>query len=128
MQNKIKYSQCWEDAEILLKALKINKNDKVVSITSGGDNTLSLITNNPSEIYAVDSNFAQNYLMELKLKAIQNLDCNIKCYYKVDVLKYLHYHFLFAHHYLQPSMSLLRHNYAKHLECHLYIKYLCLLD
>lgn len=70
----IAYSQCWEDALVLQKALQINKNDVVVSITSGGCNTFSLAENNPQKIYAIDSNKYQNYLFELKIAAVKELN------------------------------------------------------
>lgn len=70
---KIAYSQCWEDASIVLKALQINDKDIVLSISSGGCNTVAIAGEKPSLIYTVDSNQSQNFLLELKLAAIQNL-------------------------------------------------------
>ncbi len=70
---KINYSQCWEDPLVLIKALKINQIDNIISITSGGDNTIALSLENPRSIIAIDANPAQNYLLELKLVAIKNL-------------------------------------------------------
>src|SRR5438105_1314449 len=69
----INYSQCWEDPEVLLKALNINSNDIVLSVTSGGDNAIALLLCSPKKITAVDLNPTQNYLLELKLAAIQGL-------------------------------------------------------
>lgn len=69
----IAYSQCWEDAELVIKALQINEQDTVLSITSGGCNTLAIACSNPKTIYSVDSNCNQNYLLELKQKAIAQL-------------------------------------------------------
>ncbi len=69
----INYSQCWEDPTILLRALKISKNDIVLSITSGGDNTLSIVSKDPKKIETIDTNSAQNYLFDLKLSAIHSL-------------------------------------------------------
>ncbi|MSU54481.1 MAG: DUF3419 family protein [Candidatus Staskawiczbacteria bacterium] len=70
----INYSQCWEDPNLLNKALAINSSDAVLSITSGGDNTLFLLSLNPQKIVSIDSNLAQNYLLELKLVAAKNLE------------------------------------------------------
>lgn len=70
---KINYSQCWEDANLLKSALKIKNSDIVLSITSGGDNSLALLLYNPKEFFLVDKNPVQNYLAELKLKAPQVL-------------------------------------------------------
>ena len=70
---RINYSQCWEDSEILTKALDISKRDSVLSVSSGGDNTLSLLCLGPSKIVSIDVNPAQNYLLELKLAAATHL-------------------------------------------------------
>ena len=69
----ISYSQCWEDTSLMLKALQISENDEVLSITSGGCNTIAIAMQNPSIVYSVDINSAQNYLLELKMVALQNL-------------------------------------------------------
>jgi S-adenosylmethionine-diacylglycerol 3-amino-3-carboxypropyl transferase len=73
---KIYYSQCWEDADILVKALNISQEDDVLSITSGGDNTLALLLQKPKTLTAIDINPAQNYLLELKIAAIKGLGYN----------------------------------------------------
>lgn len=72
-KNKIYYSQCWEDPYVLLEGLEINQEDKILSITSGGCNTLTLLLKDPKEIIALDINSAQNYLLELKISAIRYL-------------------------------------------------------
>ena len=72
----INYSQCWEDPDIMLAALKINSDDKVLSITSGGDNTLVLLVAGPLKVVSVDMNIAQNYLLELKIAAARSLPYN----------------------------------------------------
>jgi len=69
----INYSQCWEDSDILQEALNVSKDDVVLSVTSGGDNTLALLARDPKKIVAIDINRTQNYLIELKLAAIQAL-------------------------------------------------------
>ena len=50
----INYSQCWEDPFILLEALSICENDCVISITSGGDNTIALLLAKPKKIVSID--------------------------------------------------------------------------
>jgi S-adenosylmethionine-diacylglycerol 3-amino-3-carboxypropyl transferase len=70
----INYSQCWEDVNLLKGALKVNNEDIVLSITSGGDNSLALLLSNPKKLFLVDKNPIQNYLTELKLKAPKVLD------------------------------------------------------
>ncbi|MDD2731680.1 MAG: DUF3419 family protein [Candidatus Pacebacteria bacterium] len=69
----INYSQCWEDPHILLSALQVSNDDIVLSITSGGDNALAILTEKPARVISIDSNNLQNYLLELKLAAIANL-------------------------------------------------------
>lgn len=62
----IRYSQCWEDASLLLDTLKPASGDVVISIASAGDNTLSLLSQNPERVIAVDLSPAQLYLLEYK--------------------------------------------------------------
>lgn len=73
IEKRIDYSQCWEDPEILTEALGINKTDSILSVSSGGDNTLSLLCLGPKKIVSIDVNPVQNYLLELKLAALTNL-------------------------------------------------------
>ncbi len=70
----INYSQCWEDSDLLEQALDITAHDTVLSITSGGDNSLALLLRAPKKIFMIDKNPIQNYLTELKLRAPQILD------------------------------------------------------
>jgi S-adenosylmethionine-diacylglycerol 3-amino-3-carboxypropyl transferase len=72
MEN-INYSLCWEDQDMLIRALNISPDDDVLSITSGGCNTLALLLQRPHSITAIDNNAAQNYLLELKVAAIRAL-------------------------------------------------------
>ena len=62
----IRYSQCWEDTEILLEGLKIKENDICLSIGSAGDNSFSLLTKNPKKVYRLDLNKTQVAVIELK--------------------------------------------------------------
>ena len=73
IKNPINYSQCWEDPTILKEALSVSSEDCILSVTSGGDNTLALLLAQPSEIVSVDSNVAQNHLLELKMAAAKGL-------------------------------------------------------
>jgi S-adenosylmethionine-diacylglycerol 3-amino-3-carboxypropyl transferase len=70
--NKVDYYTCWEDFLLIQKALQINHNDVIFSITSGGCNILNFLVYNPKRILAVDYNPYQNYLLELKIEAIKN--------------------------------------------------------
>lgn len=70
----IHYAQCWEDPRTPVQALEITPEDDVISVASGGDNTLALLLNNPRSLIAVDRNPAQIFLVELKICAIQRLE------------------------------------------------------
>ena len=72
----IHYAQCWEDPRTLMQALEITREDDVISVASGGDNTLALLLSNPRSLTAVDRNPAQIFLVELKICAIQRLECD----------------------------------------------------
>ncbi len=56
---RIRYAQCWEDADILVPALAIKNGETVVSIASAGDNTFSLLSQGPAKVYALDLSAAQ---------------------------------------------------------------------
>ena len=44
----IRYAQCWEDADVLLAGLAVQPGDVCLSIGSGGENSLSLLTRDPA--------------------------------------------------------------------------------
>lgn len=69
----IRYANCWEDADILIKGLSPTPNSKILSIGSAGDNSFSLLTTDPQVVVAVDVNKIQLYLIELKKACIQHL-------------------------------------------------------
>jgi len=71
---KIKYSQCWEDPRPSLEALEIGPEDDVLSIASGGDNSFALLLGGPRSVTIVDRNPAQMHLVELKMKAVEQLN------------------------------------------------------
>ena len=65
--NRLIYNACWEDPQIDRQLLKIDADSKVVMITSAGCNALDYLLDSPREIHAVDVNYRQNALLELKL-------------------------------------------------------------
>jgi len=69
----IRYAQCWEDPRAIEDALAVTSDDDVVSIASGGDNTLALLLKGPRSVTAVDRNPAQLHLVELKIRAVERL-------------------------------------------------------
>ncbi len=70
----IRYANCWEDADILLEALRIKRGDNCLSVASAGDNTLALLLKDPELVMAVDFNPAQLACLELRMAAFANLD------------------------------------------------------
>jgi S-adenosylmethionine-diacylglycerol 3-amino-3-carboxypropyl transferase len=72
--HQIRYAQCWEDPSSLRQALQVSPTDNVVSIASGGENTFALLLDGPCSLTAVDTNAAQLFLVELKMRAIKKLD------------------------------------------------------
>lgn len=70
----IRYANCWEDSEVLLKGLSPRAGSKILSIASAGDNSFSLLTTDPELVVAVDVNPTQLYLVALKKAAIRHLD------------------------------------------------------
>jgi S-adenosylmethionine-diacylglycerol 3-amino-3-carboxypropyl transferase len=55
----IRYAQVWEDADILVAALRPKAGDTVVSIASAGDNAMALLAEGAERVIAVDLNPAQ---------------------------------------------------------------------
>jgi S-adenosylmethionine-diacylglycerol 3-amino-3-carboxypropyl transferase len=65
------YNTSWEDPRIDRELLKLDSNSRVVMITSAGCNALDYLLDAPAEIHAVDVNYRQNALLELKLAMIR---------------------------------------------------------
>lgn len=72
--SRIRYAQCWEDADVLLDALAVQPGDTCFSIASAGDNSLALLARNPRRVVAVDLNPAQLACLELRVAAYRKLD------------------------------------------------------
>ncbi len=71
--SRIRYAQCWEDADILLEALNIQPGFTCLSIASAGDNTLALLSKRPRKVLAIDLNPAQLAALELRVAAFREL-------------------------------------------------------
>lgn len=69
----IRYASCWEDADVLIKALKVKEGGAYLSIASAGDNSLSLLSKSPSLVLAIDINPAQLACVEIRKIAFQKL-------------------------------------------------------
>jgi len=80
-KNMIRYSQCWEDCDTLLEHMKVEAGQTVLSICSAGDNTLSLLVNNPAKVIAVDLSAAQLALLELKMQCFKSLSHDQMLYF-----------------------------------------------
>lgn len=71
---KIRYGQCWEDADIVIEAMNLQPDDVVLSICSAGDNTLAILAKNPAKVIAIDLSSAQLACLELRVAAYKTLE------------------------------------------------------
>lgn len=69
----IRYANCWEDADILCRALDASQGKRILSIASGGDNVFALLADG-AEVVAADLSQAQLACVELKAAAVRRLD------------------------------------------------------
>ena len=69
----ILYSQCWEDADVLVAGLDVQPGDRCLSIASAGDNTLALLTRDPEKVLAVDLDAAQLACLDIRVAALRTL-------------------------------------------------------
>ncbi len=65
--HRLIYNTCWEDPRIDRRLLQLDSASNIVVITSAGCNILDYLLDNPKEIQAVDVNYRQNALLELKM-------------------------------------------------------------
>jgi S-adenosylmethionine-diacylglycerol 3-amino-3-carboxypropyl transferase len=72
--SKIRYAQCWEDADILLAALDIQPGDHCLAIASAGDNALAMLSRHPAQVIALDLSPAQLACLELRVAAYRELN------------------------------------------------------
>lgn len=72
--NHLVYNTCWEDPRLDREVMRLGGDDEVVLITSAGCNALDYALDAPRRIHAVDLNYRQNALLELKLAGIRRLD------------------------------------------------------
>ena len=71
--DRIRYAQCWEDADILLEAADVGAGDTCLSIASAGDNTLALVGAGAKKVIAADLSAAQIACLELRVAAYRKL-------------------------------------------------------
>ena len=70
----LRYSNCWEDAEVLIRGLAPVAGARCLSIASAGDNSFSLLARGAALVIAVDLSPAQIALVALKVAAFRCLD------------------------------------------------------
>lgn len=69
----IRYANCWEDAELLVRALEPGPGKRILSIASAGDNAITLAAAG-AEVVAADLSIPQLACAELRIAAIRELD------------------------------------------------------
>lgn len=72
--NSLVYNACWEDPRCDRKLLGLNKESRVVMLTSAGCNALDYLLDDPAVVHCVDINQRQNALLHLKLALLQGTD------------------------------------------------------
>ncbi|MBL9210947.1 MAG: DUF3419 family protein [Opitutaceae bacterium] len=72
--SRVRYAQCWEDADVLLAALDVQPGASCLSIASAGDNALALLARAPARVVAIDLNPAQLACLELRVAAYRELE------------------------------------------------------
>jgi S-adenosylmethionine-diacylglycerol 3-amino-3-carboxypropyl transferase len=69
----VRYAQVWEDADVLVRALKPRPGARLVSIASAGDNALALLTTDPAHVAVLDLSPAQLACVRLRIAAYRRL-------------------------------------------------------
>ena len=72
--SRIRYAQCWEDADILMEGLAIQRGDTCMGIASAGDNCIAKLIHDPQKVIAVDLNPSQLACLALRIAAYQCLN------------------------------------------------------
>jgi S-adenosylmethionine-diacylglycerol 3-amino-3-carboxypropyl transferase len=67
------YTQIWEDPRVDIEGLRLDRDSRLLTISSGGCNTLNYLTVQPEVIFAVDMNPCHLALTRLKLAAVEHL-------------------------------------------------------
>ena len=69
----VAYASCWEDIDYAVAQLSGASYERVLSVASGGDNSLALLPLAGRELVAVDLHAEQLHLLRLKAACIQHL-------------------------------------------------------
>jgi S-adenosylmethionine-diacylglycerol 3-amino-3-carboxypropyl transferase len=67
------YNQIWEDPRVDAEALNLDENSRILTISSGGCNTLNYLIHHPQVVKAVDLNPYHIYFTKLKYAALRYL-------------------------------------------------------
>ncbi len=73
LEERIRYAQSWEDPVTVCEGLRIDSASRVLAIASGGDNCLAMLLRDAASVEAVDMSAAQIALLEIKVRAIEQL-------------------------------------------------------
>ena len=71
--DSLRYGQCWEDASCLLAALDPQPGTLLLSVASGGENSLALLSRPGVRVLAIDRSAPQIAALELKVAAFRHL-------------------------------------------------------
>jgi S-adenosylmethionine-diacylglycerol 3-amino-3-carboxypropyl transferase len=69
----ILYNQIWEDPEVDRQALQLDKNSKVIAISSGGCNALNYLIDAPQKISMVDIQYNHLQIAKMRFYALKYL-------------------------------------------------------
>jgi S-adenosylmethionine-diacylglycerol 3-amino-3-carboxypropyl transferase len=72
--SQLRYAQCWEDADLLVRAIMPTNRHRLLSIGSAGDNVLALLAQGPERLVAIDLSPVQIASLELRVAAYRTLD------------------------------------------------------
>lgn len=72
VSNNLVYNTCWEDPRLDREMLQLDRQSRVVMLTSAGCNALDYLLDGPQRIHCVDVNPAQNALLKLKQSFFKN--------------------------------------------------------
>lgn len=70
---RLMFTQSWEDPACDIEWLDLEPGNTLFTITSGGDNVLDFLLEDPGRVVSVDINPLQTHLAELKLAAFRTL-------------------------------------------------------
>jgi S-adenosylmethionine-diacylglycerol 3-amino-3-carboxypropyl transferase len=72
--SRLVFHLTWEDPAVDRQVLAITPDDILVTIASAGDNVLAIALDGPKQIFAVDLNPTQIFLLQIKIVAAQHLN------------------------------------------------------